>query len=104
MQDYVGFVRTETLMSAGLTYVRRLKEKAKSSMVARNRWELTRALETLNLLDLGELVFLAARERKETRALHNRPDYPLTDPVLDGKAIFVKQVDGKPLMEWKKVE
>lgn len=104
MQDYVGLVRTETLMSAGLTYVRRLKEKATSSMVARNRWELTRGLETLNLLDLGELVFLAARERKETRALHNRPDYPLTDPVLDGKAIFVKQVDGKPLMEWKKVE
>ena len=104
MQDYVGLVRTETLMSAGLSYVKRLKEKATSSMVAKNRWELTRALETLNLLDLGELVFLAARERKETRALHNRPDYPLTDPVLDGKAIFVKQVDGKPVMEWKRVE
>jgi succinate dehydrogenase/fumarate reductase flavoprotein subunit len=104
MQDYVGFVRTETLMSAGLSYVRRLKDKATSSMVARNRWELTRALETLNLLDLAELVFLAARERKETRALHNRPDYPLTDPVLDGKAIFVKRVNGRPLMEWKKVE
>jgi succinate dehydrogenase/fumarate reductase flavoprotein subunit len=104
MQDYVGLVRTETLMSAGLSYVKRLKEKAASSMVAKNRWELTRALETLNLLDLGELVFLAARERKETRALHNRPDYPLTDPVLDGKAIFVKQVDGKPVMEWKRVE
>ena len=104
MQDYAGLVRTETLMSAGLSYVRRLKEKAASSMVARNRWELTRALETLNLLDLGELVFLAARERKETRALHNRPDFPLTDPVLDGKAIFVRQLDGKPVLEWKKVE
>jgi succinate dehydrogenase/fumarate reductase flavoprotein subunit len=104
MQDYVGLVRTETLMSAGLSYLRRLKEKATSSMIARNRWELTRALETLNLLDLGELVFQAARERKETRALRNRPDYPLTDPVLDGKAIFVKRIDGKPVMEWKKVE
>ena len=51
MQDYVGFVRTETLMSAGLTYVTDwLKEKAKSSMVARNRWELTRALGTLTCL------------------------------------------------------
>ena len=103
MQDYVGFVRTETLMSAGLSYLRRLKEKAASSMVARNRWELTRALETLNLLDLGELVFLAARERKETRALHNRPDYPFADPVLDGKAIFVKRMNGKPQLEWKKI-
>jgi succinate dehydrogenase/fumarate reductase flavoprotein subunit len=104
MQDYAGFVRTETLLTAGLSYVRRLREKATSTMVAGNRWELTRALETLNLLDLGELAFLAARERKETRALHNRPDYPLTDPVLDGKAIFVKRVDDKPLMEWRKVE
>jgi succinate dehydrogenase/fumarate reductase flavoprotein subunit len=104
MQDYAGFVRTETLLTAGLSYVRRLREKATSTMVAGNRWELTRALETLNLLDLGELVFLAARERKETRALHNRPDYPITDPVLDGKAIFVKRVDDKPLMEWRKVE
>jgi succinate dehydrogenase/fumarate reductase flavoprotein subunit len=73
-------------------------------MVARNRWELTRSLETLNLLDLAELVFLGARERKETRALHSRPDYPLTDPVLDGKAIFVRRVNEKPVMEWRRVE
>jgi succinate dehydrogenase/fumarate reductase flavoprotein subunit len=104
MQDYVGSVRTETLMSAGLSYVRRVKERATSSMVARNRWELTRSLETLNLLDLAELVFLGARERKETRALHSRPDYPLTDPVLDGKAIFVRRVNEKPVMEWRRVE
>jgi len=104
MQDYAGLVRSETLLEAGLSYVRRLKEKVSTGLMARNRWELTRCLETRNLLDLGEIVFLTANERKETRGLHNRPDYPLTNPVLDGKAIFVKQENGKPVMEWRKIE
>jgi succinate dehydrogenase/fumarate reductase flavoprotein subunit len=104
MQDYCGNVRSETLLSAGLSHLRRLKEKSVSQMVARNQWELTRSLETLNLLDVGELVFLAAAERKETRGLHVRPDYPLTDPVLDGKGIFITRMEGKPVLEWRKVE
>ncbi len=104
MQDYAGSVRSETLLRAGLSYVRKLKEKAGNGLIARNRWELTRCLETRNLLDLAELVLLAANERKETRGLHNRSDYPFTDPVLDGKAIYVKQVNGKPVMEWRRIE
>jgi len=104
MQDYAGLVRSETLLTAGLDYVRQLKDKVHKTVIARNRWELTRCLETLNLLDLGELVLLAANERKETRALHNRSDYPLTDPMLDGKALFVRKVDGKPAMEWRRIE
>ena len=104
MQDYAGSVRTETLLAAGLTYVQRLKQKAASMLVARNRWELVRCLETRNLLDLAELVILGARERKESRWLHNRPDYPLTDPVLDNKAIHVRQKGGKAVMEWRTTE
>jgi len=104
MQDYAGLVRSETLLKAGLDYLRRLRSKARRSLVARNRWELTRCLETLNLLDLGELVLLSANERKETRALHNRADYPLTDPMLDGKALYVRNVGGVPTFEWRKTE
>lgn len=104
MQDYAGLVRSETLLTAGLEYVRRLRDKARTSLKARNRWELTRCLETLNLLDLGELVLLAANERKETRALHNRSDYPLTDPMLDGKALYVWKENGVPTFEWRKTE
>jgi succinate dehydrogenase/fumarate reductase flavoprotein subunit len=103
MQDYVGPVRSETLLKAGLSYLRRLKNKAATTMMARNPWELTRCLETLNLLDLGELVFIAANERKETRGLHNRPDYPLTDPMLEGKGLFVKQEGGEPVLEWRNI-
>lgn len=102
MQDYAGVVRSETLLTAGLEYLKRMRKKVDQSMIARNRWELTRCLETLNLLDLGELVFSGASARKETRGLHIRSDYPLTDPVMDGKEIFVKKVNGKPLTEAKK--
>jgi len=104
MYDYAGLVRSETLLEAGLNHLRRLKEKARNTMRAANRWELTRCLEILNLYDLGELVFLAALERKESRGLHHRTDYPLTDPLLEGKLLVVKKVDEKPVIEWREVE
>lgn len=104
MQDYAGTVRSGTLLDAGLSYVRRLREKVARGLVARDRWELTRCLEVRNLLDLAELVFLSAMERKESRWLHNRPDYPITNPVLDNRAIFVRRENGRPVLEWKKTE
>lgn len=100
MSDYAGSVRSETLLEAGLTHLRRLKEEARATMIARNQHELTRSLEVMNLLDLGELVCIAAGERKETRGQHVRTDYTYTNPKLD-KLLIVKQVDGRPVTYWK---
>jgi succinate dehydrogenase/fumarate reductase flavoprotein subunit len=102
MQDYAGAVRSKTMLTAGLDSLRRMRKKVDESMIARNRWELTRCLETLNLLELGELVFLGASARKETRGLHVRADFPLTDPVLDGKEIFITKTGGRPVIRAKK--
>lgn len=96
--DYAGTVRSETMLTAGLSYLRRMRGKVDQVLFARNRWELTRCLETLNLMDLGELVLIAANERKESRALHHRTDYPLTDPVMDGKEIVIRKENGKPVV------
>jgi succinate dehydrogenase/fumarate reductase flavoprotein subunit len=101
MQDYAGVVRSESMLKAGLSYLRRMKKKVHQTMIARNRWELTRCLETLNLMDLGELILIAANERKETRALHVRTDYPLTDPVMDGKEILIRKGKVEPEVEIK---
>lgn len=101
MQDYAGLVRYEALLQAGLGYLQRLKRKVNTTIIARNQWELTRCVETLNLLDLAEAVFVAANERKGTRGLHNRIDYPLTDPMLDGKLLCIREVEGKPVTEWR---
>jgi succinate dehydrogenase/fumarate reductase flavoprotein subunit len=101
MYDYAGSVRNEDLLQQGLSHLRRLKEKAKN-MIARNPHELGRCLEVLNMFDIGELVFLAASDRKETRGLHIRPDYPFTNPLLS-KLHIVQNVDGKPSMQWKEI-
>jgi len=103
MQDYAGSVRSETLLTAGLSYLQMLRDKADATLMARNQWELTRCLETRNLLDIGELVFIAAQERRESRGLHNRPDYPFTDPMLDGKGLFIRKVGEQPVLEWKAI-
>lgn len=104
MQDYAGMIRSESLLEAGLNHLKKLKDKARDTLVAANQWELTRALETLNLLDLGEIILIAANERKETRGLHKRSDYPLTNPMLEDKVLFIKNVAGKPVAEWRKAE
>ncbi len=100
MFDYAWTMRSEKLLEAGLSHLRRLRHKAFDTAIGRNAHELMRCIEVFNLIDLGELVFITANERKETRARHIRSDYPLTNPMLN-KLVVVKQVDGKPVTEWR---
>lgn len=100
MSDYTGSIRSEKLLEAGLNHLRRLKQKAHSSVLARNQHELMRCIEVFNLLDLGELVFVAARAREETRGRHMRSDYTFTNPLMD-KPIVVKKVGNEPIAMWK---
>jgi succinate dehydrogenase/fumarate reductase flavoprotein subunit len=101
LADYAGLVRSESLLDAGLAHLRRLKGKVHRMIRANNRWELVRCLEVINLYDLGEAIFVAALERKESRGLHLRVDYPYTDPLLNDKTLIVKKVGGEPVAEWK---
>jgi len=102
MNDHAGVVRSETMLKAGLSYLQRLKEKAYSTITTKNQHELIHCLEVFNLLDLAELIFITALERKETRRLHIRTDYPFTNPLLE-KIIIVKKVDEKPVIEWREL-
>jgi succinate dehydrogenase/fumarate reductase flavoprotein subunit len=103
MFDFTGEVRSESLLEAGQSALSRLKRKAHDCLIAENPHELCRALEVINLLDVGELVLLAAKERKETRGKHKRPDYPFTNPQLT-KMIVIKQFEGKPVLEWRALD
>jgi succinate dehydrogenase/fumarate reductase flavoprotein subunit len=100
MADYAGHVRSESLLKQGLSHLRRLKEKAQTMIMARNAHELGRCLEVLNLLDLGEITFLMALDRKETRGLHVRPDYPFTNPTLN-QAHIIARSDGHHAIQWR---
>ena len=102
MQDYAGVeVRSETLLKAGLKYLRDLREKAKESLMVRNAHELMRALETFDLMDCGEVILLTALERKETRGMHRRSDYPFTNPLLQDKFLSIQRRNGKTVTRWR---
>jgi succinate dehydrogenase/fumarate reductase flavoprotein subunit len=102
MQDYAGVeVRSETLLKAGLKYLRDLRTKAVESLMARNSHELMRALETLDLMECGEVIFLTALERKETRGMHRRSDYPFTNPLLQDKFLSIQLKRGRAVTSWR---
>ncbi len=100
MSDYAGSVRSESMLDAGISYLERLNEKATATIIARDAHELARCLEVFNLVEMGKLVMLAARERKETRGRHVRADHPMTNPFLN-KTLTVKNVSGAPRFEWR---
>jgi succinate dehydrogenase/fumarate reductase flavoprotein subunit len=100
MSDYVGKVRNESLMLQGLSHLRMLRKKANETIMANNSHELHRCLEVLNMLEIGELTFLMALDRKETRGLHNRPDYPFTNPTLN-QAHIIQKSRNKNKLSWK---
>jgi succinate dehydrogenase/fumarate reductase flavoprotein subunit len=102
MNDYAGTaVRSETLLAAGLKYLRDLKKTALASLRAEDSHTLMRCLETIDLMQCGEVIFLTALERKETRALHVRSDYTFTNPLLQDKFITVRQEKGRIRIDWR---
>jgi succinate dehydrogenase/fumarate reductase flavoprotein subunit len=102
MGDYAGVhVRSETLLRAGLKYLRDLREKVFATMMAENAHALVRALETIDLMECGEMIFHTALERKETRAMHIRSDFPFTNPLLADKFLTIRLDNGAPALEWR---
>ena len=102
MKDYAGVeVRSETLLRAGLKYLRDLKKKVHDTLTADDAHTLMRGLETIDLMACGEMIFLAALERKETRGMHRRSDFPFTNPLLQDKFLTIRQEEGEPQLEWR---
>ncbi len=70
-------------------------------MVASNSHELMRCMEVLDLMECGEMILITAQERKETRGLHIRSDFPFTNPLLAEKWITIKKENGRPKVKWR---
>jgi succinate dehydrogenase/fumarate reductase flavoprotein subunit len=102
MVDYAGSTRYESLLEAGARHLQKLKKKARGNLMAKNQHELMHCLEVLNLLDIGEVICAAVREREETREKFARLDYPFTNPMLDGKILICKKKGNKPVTEWRR--
>jgi len=100
MSDYVGAIRSDKLLEAGLCHLDRLQKETLETVMAHNPHEIERTLELLNLIGLGRLVSIVSRERKESRGLHLRSDYTYTDPMSD-KYLILKKVDEQPVTFWR---
>lgn len=103
LNDYAGiqFVRFETLLKAGLTYLDHLEESAKKQLHVKNAHELMRAQECYDLLQLGHLICETALERKESRGMHRRSDYPFTNPLLNKQMLTIRKVNENDVLEWR---
>jgi succinate dehydrogenase/fumarate reductase flavoprotein subunit len=103
MSDYVGAVRSKTLLDQAWRNLNQIKQKASRLLQACNGHELGRCLEVLNLIEVGEAVCYAASKRQETRKGHYRSDFPFTNPLLD-LALLVRKKNGKLVSRWKNVK
>lgn len=101
MVDYIGTTRSDTLLEAGGSHLRRIKKKAYDDLTAKNQHELIHCLEVMNLLDVAEVIFTAVCERKETREKYSRIDYPYKNPTFDEKILICRKGDSGPMTEWR---
>ena len=108
MQNLVGIIRTEKELKQALDKLAAFKQRLMKVSVDGNRqynpgWHL--ALDLYSMLEVSEVVTLAAIERKESRGGHTRDDYPKTDAkfakinVVTRKRKNDLQISQEPLPE-----
>lgn len=104
MMDYCGNVRSDILLESGLDIIGRLKNKARYMLKASNPHDLMNCVQVLNQIDIGELVFISARDRRESRGLHHRSEFKYMDPLLNDKLHIIRKVNGAPVTEWTEIK
>jgi succinate dehydrogenase / fumarate reductase flavoprotein subunit len=103
MQSLVGIVRVESEMQQALEKVCALKKRAEKAGITGNReyntgWHT--ALDLGNMLDISEMIALAAIERKESRGGHFRDDFPgKSEEWGQYNLRIVRGSDGRPKVE-----
>lgn len=103
MHDYAGIdiPRYEALLQNGYNYLCELDTMAHNELSCATSHELMRALEALDLLELGKVICAAALERKESRGMHRRIDCNYTNPLLHGKYLVVTQENDAITFKWQ---
>jgi fumarate reductase (CoM/CoB) subunit A len=97
MWDFLGIVRHEGGLSAGLAHVRALAEEAEGRGPAAG-WRALRAwCELRSLCDTALLSLTAALHRRESRGAHYREDFPEpNDTAWRGTLRLLRGADGLP--------
>jgi succinate dehydrogenase / fumarate reductase flavoprotein subunit len=107
MDDKVGFVRDGAGLEEAINHIRSLKDrhgrlKVKNPSRSYN-YELTTYFEVGSMLNVAELVALAAQFRTESRGAHRRVDFPNRDDENWSAHTVAKLANGLPQLEKKAV-
>ena len=103
MNYYMGYVRSGKGMERAAEKLDYIASRS-NEIEAANLHELMRVHEALHLLVTCQLTVLATLQRKETRFVYKRADYPQQDSSYDNKLLIVSRCDGKPSCHWKTFE
>ena len=101
MNYYMGYVRSGRSMETALAKLALVESKTGEVMAA-NLHELMRAHESFHLLRTCILTTMASLERRETRFVCRRSDYPEADPSYDDRLLVVCRRDGAPCCAWSR--
>jgi succinate dehydrogenase/fumarate reductase flavoprotein subunit len=106
MTDYAGLRRSATMLAAGRSCLRGLRDRAREELRARHPHELYRCLEVLNLIDIGETVVASALEREETRFYpeHHRVDFPRQDDANWRAFLTIRKQGDRMSFQKEKIE
>ena len=107
MDKHAGVYRTGESMKEGLGRIAQLKQRfRKITIQDKSRiynTNLIQALETENMLDLAEVLLLAALAREESRGGHARTDFPKRDDERFLVHSMVYYTGGTPRLQYKPV-
>jgi len=107
MMDDCSVFRTEETLRRALETVRGLQERYRRVRVqdggAHYNQDVLEAREVGYLLDLAEVVVVAALARKESRGAHYREDFPERDDANWLKHSLAYRNEGGPVLDYKGV-
>ena len=107
MDQHAGVYRTGESMLQGLEKIHRLRERFKNIQIEDKsriyNTNLIQTLETENMLELAEVLLLAAVAREESRGGHARTDFPVRDDEKFLAHSMVYYTGEQPRLEYKPV-
>jgi len=99
---YIGVYKSEGKMREGLRRLGSLRREFLNKLKADNPHLLMRAMEVRSIMDVAEIHMRASLERKETRGMHIRLDYPNLDTSLNKMLLFQRSENGQMVIQMKK--
>ncbi len=107
MMEKCGVFRDEDRLKECVATIRSLRERYQKGRVTDKgklfNSELYEIIELSNMLEMAEVISVAALNRKESRGGHYRTDFPKRDDVEFLKHTLVYKTDGEPELKFKPV-